>query len=163
MKFWSGPYLLVEKTGPVNFRVRNLENNKLLNSPIHVNRMKYAYDRYVRPSNTDIPDDSNQTNEIPDLGMDDCPADSFEPLLATQEKQKTITPILPGLPVTQNPAPEYEIEKILRGRYKNKQLEYLVKWKHFPHSRNTWEPECNLNAAALNFLKNNPVKITGKI
>jgi hypothetical protein len=33
MKFWSGPYLLVEQTGPVNFRVRNLANNKLLSTP----------------------------------------------------------------------------------------------------------------------------------
>ena len=59
MKFWSGPYLLIEKTGPVNFRVRNLENNKLLKAPIHVNRMKYAYDRYVRPSNNDLPEDQD--------------------------------------------------------------------------------------------------------
>ena len=36
MKFWAGPYLLVEQTSPVNFRVRNLENNKLVSSPVHV-------------------------------------------------------------------------------------------------------------------------------
>ena len=64
----------------------------------------------------------------------------------------TIIPILPGLPATQNPAPEYVIEKILKGQYRNRRLQYLVKWKIFPHFRNTWEPECNLNAAALNFL-----------
>ena len=163
MKFWSGPYLLVEKTGPVNFRVKNLENNKLLNTPIHVNRMKYAYDRYVRPGNQDLPLDQNQRDEIPDLMLDDCPEDSFEPLLATQESQKTITPIIPGLPAVNEPAREYLVDKIIRGRYKNKRLEYLVKWKDFSHSSNTWEPECNLNAAALNFLKENPVKITGKM
>ena len=48
MKFWSGPYLLVSRSSPVNFRVRNWENNKLLAATVHVNRMEFAYDRYVR-------------------------------------------------------------------------------------------------------------------
>ena len=110
-----------------------------------------------------FPKTKTMRNEIPGLMSDDCPEDSFEPLLASQENQRTITPIIPGLPAIQETAVEYEVEKILRGRYKNKRLEYLVKWKDFPHSRNTWEPECNLNAAALNFLKENPVKISGKM
>ena len=42
VNFWSGPYLLIEQTGQVNFRVRNLETNKLVTSPIHVNRMKFC-------------------------------------------------------------------------------------------------------------------------
>jgi hypothetical protein len=125
--------------------------------------MKYAYDRYVRPSNNDLPIDPNQRDEVPGLTLDDCPENSFEPLLATQESQKTITPIIPGLPAVQDPVLEYVIERIVKGRYKNKRLEYLVKWKFFPNSRNTWEPECNLNAAALHFLEENPVKISGKM
>ena len=67
MKFWSGPYLLVSRTDPVNFRVRNLENNKLLAAPIHVNRMKFAYDRYVRPSNDIFSNDAEQRDQIPGL------------------------------------------------------------------------------------------------
>ncbi len=80
-KCWLGPYLLVEQTGPVNFRVRNLENNKLLASPIHVNRMKFAYDRYVRPNNI-IPTDPKQRTSVDDLVQEDCPEDSFVPLKA---------------------------------------------------------------------------------
>ena len=91
MKLWCGPYLLVQRTGPVNFRVRNLENNKLLTIPIHVNRMKYAYNS----SSQEPPVDSNQNGDIPELVMNDCPEDSFEPLLATQESEKTLTPIMP--------------------------------------------------------------------
>ena len=94
--------------------------------------MNYAYDRYVRPSNTDLSSDPTQTNEILDLMLDYRSEDSFEPLLATQENQKTITPILPGFPATQDPAPEYEIEKILKGRYRNRRLEHLVKWTNIP-------------------------------
>ena len=55
MKFWAGPYLVIQQTGPVNFRVKNLQNNKLVSSPIHVNRMKFVYDRYVRPNNDIFP------------------------------------------------------------------------------------------------------------
>ena len=162
-KFWSGPYLLVEQTGPVNFRVRNLENNKLITTPIHVNRMKFAYDRYIRPNNDTEPTDLEQRDPIPGLVPDDCPEDSFVPLLATQESEKTKVPIIPGLPPVQDKTPEYVIEHIIRGRYRNGRLEYLIKWRDFPKSRNTWEPETNLNAAALESLKTNPVKITGKL
>jgi hypothetical protein len=163
MKFWSGPYLLVEQTGPVNFRVRNLENNKLVKSPIHVNRMKFAYERYVRPSNDTAPLDLGQRDPIPGLVQEDCPEDSFVPLLASQESDKDKIPIIPGFPVAQDNTTEYQIERIIRGRFKNGRLEYLIKWKDFPNSRNTWEPETNLNAAARESLKTNPVKITGKL
>lgn len=163
MKFWSGPYVLVEQTGPVNFRVRNLENNKLIKAPIHVNRMKFAYDRYIRPNNDTAPTDLEQRNPIPGLVPDDCPEDSFVPLLATQESDKRKIPVIPGLPPVQDNNTEYVIERIIRGRYKNGRLEYLIKWRDFLKSRNTWEPETNLNAAALESLKSNPVKITGKL
>ena len=43
--------------------------------------MKYAY---VRPGKTNLPRDLIQTNEIPDLRLNDCPEDSSEPLLMTQ-------------------------------------------------------------------------------
>ncbi len=162
MKFWSGPYLLVEQTDPVNFRVRNLENNNLVKAPIHVNRMKFAYDRYVRPRNDTVPSDVGQRDPIPGLVQEECPEDSFVPLLATQESDKRKIPIVPGLPPVQDDTSEYLIERIIRGRHKNGRLEYLIKWRDFPNSRNTWEPETNLNAAALESLKTNPVKITGK-
>jgi hypothetical protein len=163
MKFWSGPYLLVQQTGPVNFHIRNLENNKLVKAPVHVNRMKYAYNRYVRPNNNELPADQNQRDELPGLVPGDCPIDSYEPLLGTQEADRTITPIIPGLPAVQDPVPLHEIQRIIRGRYRNKRLEYLIQWKGFPNSRNTWEPVGNLNPGALESLKSNPVKITGKM
>ena len=162
-KFWAGPFLLVEQTGPVNFKVRNLENNKLVTSTVHVNRMKFAYNRFVRPSNDTPPVDPENRDPIPGLVLDDCPDDIFEQLLATHESDKNQIPIIPGLPPIQDETPEYVIERILRGRFKNKRLEYLIKWQGFPNSRNTWEPETNLNAAALESLKANPVKITGKM
>ncbi|XP_072014174.1 uncharacterized protein [Amphiura filiformis] len=162
MKFWSGPYLLVEQTGPVNFRVRNLTNNKLMSAPVHVNRMKFAYDRYARPENHVMPKDFVQRDPLEDVVDADCPDDSFAPLMASQELDKR-TSFIPGLPLTPvTTSSEYEVEKILRGRYRDNKLQYLIKWRDFPSSRNTWEPADNLNPAALEFLKSNPVKISGK-
>ena len=162
MKFWSGPYLLVEQTGPVNFRARNLENNKLLSSPVHVNRMKFAYDRYARPENHVMPKDFVQRDPLEDVEDADCPDDSFAPLMASQESDKSIT-CVPGLPLTPvSTYREFELEKIVRGRYREDKLQYLIKWRNFPSSRNSWEPVENLNQAALDYLTDNPVKISGK-
>ena len=50
---------------------------------------------------------------------------------------------------------EYEVEAILtHWTYKNRQTHYLVKWKGYDSSKNTWEPESNLsNAEELNNYK----------
>ena len=40
--------------------------------------------------------------------------------------------------------PEYEVEQILDSRQGKNRTEYLVKWKDYDSSENTWEPEDNL-------------------
>ena len=44
---------------------------------------------------------------------------------------------------------EFEVEKILKMRTVKGKKEYYLKWKGFPDSENTWEPEENMNAADL--------------
>ncbi|XP_072013521.1 uncharacterized protein [Amphiura filiformis] len=56
----------------------------------------------------------------------------------------------------------YKVEKVLRGKYFNGKLRYLVKWRGYPHSANTWEPEAHLNVTLRRHLHINPVRITGK-
>ena len=43
---------------------------------------------------------------------------------------------------------EYKVEQIRNHRYfgRNKTLQYLVKWKGYPESDNTWEPARNIHA-----------------
>jgi Chromo (CHRromatin Organisation MOdifier) domain len=47
---------------------------------------------------------------------------------------------------------EYEVEKILRHRFKgrgrNRKVEFLVLWKGFGVNDCTWEPEVHLSNAA---------------
>ena len=46
---WSGPYLLMEKIGPTNFKVVQAHDLKPLKNPIHVNRMKRFHHRSIVP------------------------------------------------------------------------------------------------------------------
>ena len=42
---------------------------------------------------------------------------------------------------------EYEVEAILAHRKRGRQIQYLVKWRGYDLSNNTWEPETNLSNA----------------
>jgi len=48
-------------------------------------------------------------------------------------------------------AEEYEVETIINHWYygRRRQLQYLIKWKGYPSSDNTWEPEENVHAEDL--------------
>src|SRR5712672_1327686 len=46
---------------------------------------------------------------------------------------------------------EYEVEAVLNHRMfgRQRQVQYLIKWKGYPHSDNTWEPSENVHADDL--------------
>jgi hypothetical protein len=46
---------------------------------------------------------------------------------------------------------EYEVECIINHRHtgRGKRLQYLIKWKGYPESDNTWEPTSHLHAPQL--------------
>ncbi|CAH8504763.1 unnamed protein product [Schistosoma turkestanicum] len=44
---------------------------------------------------------------------------------------------------------EFEVENILDMRTINGEPEYLIKWKGHSPSKNTWEPQSNLNCPVL--------------
>ena len=59
-------------------------------------------------------------------------------------------------------AVEYEVEEVIKGRRsKNGGMEYLLKWKNFPHSANSWQKEEDLNQTLRDFIAthNPPIPI----
>ena len=43
---------------------------------------------------------------------------------------------------------EFEVKAIISHRKRGNGHQYLVKWKGYPHSDNTWEPTTNLKGAS---------------
>ena len=173
---WKGPYFIAQKVSQVLYKVRRLSDNKLLSVPVHVNRFKRADFSKQRPDDLDPPlVESGQDIFAPELVENDL-ADNFshsvlppnltstldQDIANDQEHTKNVKPTSTHQNVPQDNDELFEVEKIIKGRYKNGRLEYLVKWKGFPTAANTWEPSTNLNQVTLDYLKENPVKITGK-
>ncbi|OUM69755.1 hypothetical protein PIROE2DRAFT_37875 [Piromyces sp. E2] len=55
----------------------------------------------------------------------------------------------PPPPIIVNNEEEYEVEEILDQRKHYRKIQYLVKWKGYPLSEASWEPEENLNCPKL--------------
>ena len=56
---------------------------------------------------------------------------------------------VPAPPVIIEDEIEYEVEAILNSKISRRRLVYLVKWKGYPDSENTWEPASNVKNASL--------------
>lgn len=54
---------------------------------------------------------------------------------------------------------QYEIERIKAIKLENKKYYFLIKWKGYPDSENSWEPQENLNPAALESISHIPIQI----
>jgi hypothetical protein len=140
-KMWCGPYL-VTKVRDSNIFLQNLTNGVDVKNPVHANRLKLAYHRNVRPSaSVEIPEDTIAMED------DEIPAEDFVPISA---KRSDAPPS----------SDEFIIEKVLRSRLVQGSKQYLIKWKGFPASQNSWEPESNLNRSCLDYLKEHPVRLS---
>jgi transposase InsO family protein len=75
------------------------------------------------------------------------------------EKAPPGAPPAPKTEVQQlDPQQEFEVEAILDCQTMRGVTKYLIKWKGYPHSENTWEPKSQLNCPDLleNYHQQNP-------
>ena len=75
--------------------------------------------------------------------MEDSPHFSCFTSYPLSRKRKTWSKLYSPLDLIDNEE-EFEIETIVSHRRKGHQWQYLVKWKGYPTSDNSWEYEINL-------------------
>lgn len=97
------------------------------------------------------------------IGNDEAPKETPEKIQENTEKITENPPPVESAPVaTENTTEdaektndeeeseeEYEVEKILAHTKQQGKIFYLVKWKNYPDSENTWEPEACFNSRDL--------------
>jgi hypothetical protein len=89
--------------------------------------------------------------------------DVFHVSLLDSVKATTLAPRTPPLPpalYVKDSQEYFEVEDILNSKRIDRHLYYLVKWKGFPDSENSWEPLVNIPARGLvkEFHRRNPGK-----
>ena len=143
---WCGPYMIIEKSGEVDFRVKNLVTGKVMKSLVHANRLKYVHSRFERPS--------VNLGQLPEIVVedDDVSPDDFEGPQAVRSDPV----VIPALPNTNE---VFDVERIIKGRRRKGKLFYLIHWKGYGVKDRTWEPEENLNETAREYLRQHPVRI----
>ena len=91
---WHGPYRIVQQLSSVNFKLRN-SANRLVSTPVHVNRMKLYFDAKDRP--IEPPAVLNENDDF-SLTENELPVDSFAPEVPRVEETlnlgNTMPPIL---------------------------------------------------------------------
>ena len=184
-KLWSGPFKLIEKSSPVNFYIRDVENLKKTKGPIHVNRFKMIKARAELDIQDPAPTMARESadNSITDITRNDTTSSAVDtpPTPTTSDNKKNSPADIPrnsipppagktptsnkntavkfGKPTRRKRRPQekfFAIEKILDSRVIDGEDQYLIHWRGFPSSADSWEPKCHLNKQALAYIQKSP-------
>jgi len=166
-KLWKhneGPFEIVAKKSPVLYEIQHPELKQSF--LVHVEKLTAYQDGKLRPlDKLEVPESSSESEEIPDdlkegkyLGNAILPLPQdpdYEIIESESDDEVTIKKPLPKQEIEENEddKEEYEVEQILDvkiAKEKGKLVKrYLVKWKGYPESDNSWEKESNMNCPDL--------------
>jgi hypothetical protein len=160
---WAGPYYIVEKLSDIHVKLRRKSDNKLLRNRIHINHLKLGFTRpdgpddVIPPDNIDavepaIISDSEMAPSVDATQTTDLTTPAQPDTTGPQQTQphvnipagaadsgighKSVADDKPEAPLPGNTF--YDIEKVLRKRYRLGVWQYRVKWLCFDNSQNSW-------------------------
>ena len=174
---WEGPYTVTTKLSDVTFRIQ--KSARSLPKVVHYNRLKLYEGR--NPSTwfrrNDAPVETTQDKASQTISMDmidneeieSSSNNSDEPNLTVQSESQYDSHVNDETTESEtdshmseeeedndqvNASQVYEVEDVVKARKtKDGQMEYLLKWKNFPESENTWQREDTLNQVLKDYIK----------
>ena len=144
---WVGPYRVEEITKDGIRVTLKIPTKKGIYPKVHYDRLKKCTDENDRP--TQPPQDIEKLKVVDFTEqLEDVP-DPFE-VIPLMDEDGDLIPVPVEEETEDN---EFEVEAILArepfGRGERKSWKYLIKWKGYDESHNTWEPEENLYCGDL--------------
>jgi ribosomal protein L21E len=163
-KGYSGPYILIEQTSPVNFRLAKAHNNQVLKNAVHVNRLKKYISRQLKPPTPEELEEAlqDEVTEIDDMIHVDRPKQRQEQEIESEIENRENESETEATETNNNDdeTVEYLVEQVLKGRkLRGGKMEYLIRWKGYGPEHDTWEPETHLNDFLKAYIKENPIEI----
>ena len=89
---WIGPFRVLERTSPLNYRLRSETTNKSLKMPVHVNRLRKYFTSGLRPE--DDPDLRRKCRSDPDLGLRDNDVQAHNFINSPRENGKIVKHVI---------------------------------------------------------------------
>ena len=133
---YVGPYRIYEHTPTGSYELIDA-----LGTETHKARPQL---KSVPPPPQPIDFPTTHISVVPNMSMASIPrtTDSKEAMASSSDETKQEVP-------PDNKQDVFEVEKILQHAGTVGNFHYLVKWKHYDSTQNTWEPEENFNYTAV--------------
>ena len=137
---WTGPFEVIQRYGNKSYQLK-AQSGQLLKSPVNIERMKEYKSHINMPDikgnneSTHSPDGIESNQFIPDITDNNKKENDVSPQSYLNNSSSR---------TEQNSNQLYEIQKIIKRRVRKGIREVLIKWKGYPSSQNSWEPEENV-------------------